>query len=70
MELNPRCTKAKYGNKWHTIQNDRGHKHIVVCENGQRKKITLHIQTQQELLDSLLTVEGWEALYQKQFVNI
>lgn len=30
-----------YGNGIYRIQNDRGHLHIVVRENGRRKKITV-----------------------------
>ena len=30
-----------YGNKSYSIQNDRKHLHIVVYENGRRKKITV-----------------------------
>jgi len=30
-----------YGNRQYSIQNDRGHLHIVVRENGRRKKITV-----------------------------
>lgn len=30
-----------YGNSEYRIQNDRGHLHIVIRENGQRKKITV-----------------------------
>lgn len=32
---------ATYGNSVYRIQNDRGHLHIVVRENGMRKKITV-----------------------------
>lgn len=30
-----------YGNQKYRVQNDRGHLHIVVREDGQRKKITV-----------------------------
>lgn len=30
-----------YGNKKYRVQNDRGHLHIVIRENGRRNKITV-----------------------------
>jgi hypothetical protein len=34
-------TTVTYGNKPYSVQNDRGHFHIVVYEKGKRKKITV-----------------------------
>lgn len=65
MQIDHGNKKAKYGNKWYSIQNDRGHQHIVVTENGSRRKITVAIPK----TDDLLTVEGWERLYQKNIKN-
>jgi len=35
---------VSYGNSEYRIQNDRGHLHIVVRENGRRRKITVKRQ--------------------------
>lgn len=32
---------VSYGNKDYRVQNDRGHRHIVVYVEGERKKITI-----------------------------
>jgi len=34
-------TTVTYGNGTYRVQNDRGHLHIVVYEQGKRKKITV-----------------------------
>ena len=39
--INKATNTVTYGNKSYRVQNDRGHLHIVVRENGQRNKITV-----------------------------
>ena len=33
-----------YGNKAYRVQNDRGHRHLVIYENSKRRKITIKEQ--------------------------
>ena len=39
--IDQRTNTVTYGNKNYRVQNDRGHLHIVITENGQRKKLTV-----------------------------
>lgn len=50
-----------FGKKAYTIQDDKGWLHIVIRENGKRKKYDLKLVLQ---LNDLETAEGWQRLYE------
>ena len=57
---------VKFRNKHYRIQDDKNWLHIIVTENGLRKKRDL-----KEVLEfnDLETVEGWQRLYEKNILN-
>jgi len=69
------CTKTsdtgvRYKGKTYRVQERKGWKFIQVKEGGKRKLIGVStIEKEETLLDSLNTVEGWEALYQQQLLT-
>ena len=57
---------VKFRNKRYRIQDDKNWLHIIVTENGVRKKRDL-----KEVLEfnDLETIEGWQRLYEKNILN-
>ena len=57
---------VKFRNKPYRIQDDKNWLHIIVTENGLRKKRDL-----KEVLEfnDLETVEGWQRLYEKNILT-
>ena len=53
---------VKFGEKNYRVQEDKGWKHIVKRDNGNRKKYDLELVLK---LNDLETVEGWQRLYEE-----
>lgn len=57
---------VNFHNKTFRVQDDKGWKHIVVTENGKRKKYDLKLVLE---LNDLETVEGWQRLHEKNILK-